>query len=311
MRWIAGLGAALVYALVVYALTVWAAPDRGMLLIAFMVGAPMAGAIVAVLVSDPHGRQRSGQHVATGVVTVTLMLIAAAVVLREGAVCLVMAAPLFYGVGVTGALLAGAVARRRGGRTLCVAFLVLPLIGLPAELDQPPRGQTRWVGSWVTIDAPPEVVWRSLVEIKGIAPDEQSWNFTHDLVGVPRPVDARMNGEGVGAVRELTWARGIKFEEHITEWRPGRSLAWTFRVGPEASSRMLDQHLRIDSDYLRLEEGRYEIEAIGHERSRVRLTTRYWMRTPMNAYAAWWGRVFLGDFHHNVLDVIKSRSEAA
>jgi len=36
-----------------------------------------------------------------------------------------------------------------------------------------------------------------------------------------------------------------------------------------------------------------------------------WLRAPMNEYAAWGGGVFPGDFHNNVLGVIKARAEAA
>ena len=53
------------------------------------------------------------------------------------------------------------------------------------------------------------------------------------------------------------------------------------------------------------------IEATADGGSDLILTTRYWIRTPMNGYAAWWGGVFLGDFHRNVLGVIKNRAEAA
>ena len=39
------------------------------------------------------------------------------------------------------------------------------------------------------------------------------------------------------------------------------------------------------------------------------LDTRYRIRTPVNAYSAWWGEVFLGDIHDNLLAVIKARAE--
>ena len=45
--------AALLYGLVIYGLTRWQAPNSGMLLLAFLLGAPMAACVIAVAVADP------------------------------------------------------------------------------------------------------------------------------------------------------------------------------------------------------------------------------------------------------------------
>jgi hypothetical protein len=308
---IVGVAGGLLYALAIYAITRTQAPDSGMLLFAFLLGAPMAASGLAVALSDPRGTRGAGGHISTACLTVTIMLICAGVVLREGAVCLVMAAPIFYASGAIAGLVAGAIMKGRHGRMMGLSLLVLPLIGVPVEADRPPEAQTRRVVSRIHIDAAPEVVWSRLTDIRQIADREHRWNFSHDIVGIPRPKDAHMIGPGVGAVRRLEWAHGVRFEEHITAWEPGRELAWTFHIGPEAQSRMLDEHLKVDSAYLRLEEGRYRIEPTADGGSDLVLTTRYWIRTPLNGYAAFWGGVFLGDFHRNVLGVIRDRAEAA
>lgn len=300
----------MLYALGMYLWVRQMAPNSGMLLLAFILGAPVAASVLAVWVSDPKGIGRQSSHVGTGGTTITMMLVAAAVVLREGTVCLVMAAPIFYSTGLLAAWITGKVLRGRRGRLMCLAVLALPFVTGSFEQQADDPAETRYVVSSIVIDASPQTVWDRLVDVRTISAGEHRWNFTHDLVGVPRPVDARMEGSGVGAVRHLTWAKGVRFEEHIIDWSPGRELAWTFEVGPEASSRMLDEHLKVNSAYLRLEEGRYVIQPLADGRTRLVLTTRYWMKTPVNDYAGWWGGVFLGDFHHNVLGVIKDRAEA-
>lgn len=300
----------LFYALGIYGWTRLNAPDSGMLLVGFLLGAPIAACILAVAVSDPKGIKGAGSHASLSALTVTVMLVCAGVVLREGSVCLVMAAPIFYGSGIVGGVVAGGAMKSRPGRMVCLGLLALPLISVPVEADRPPEAQTRHVVSRIHIDAAPQVVWNNLTDIRTIEDGEHRWNFSHDLVGIPRPKNALMEGDGVGAVRHLEWARGVRFEEHITEWSPAKALTWTFHVGPDASRLILDEHLTVDSAYLRLEEGRYRIEATADGGSDLILTTRYWIRTPMNGYAAWWGGVFLGDFHRNVLGVIKNRAEA-
>jgi hypothetical protein len=302
---------AVFYALAIYLWTRQIAPSSGMLMVTFIVGAPVAACVAAVWISDPKGAKGAGNNIGSSALTVTIMLIAAGIVLREGAVCLVMAAPIFYGAGILAGWITGAVLRSRSGRMLCAAVLVLPLVGVPLEHQSDDPAETRYVTSSTIIDASPAVVWQRLIDVKTIREREHSWNFTHDLVGIPRPLDARMDGTGVGAVRHLTWARDVRFEEHIVEWQPEQALAWTFEVGPEASTRMLDEHLRVNSAYLRLEQGRYTLTPTADGRTQLVLTTRYWMKTPVNGYAGWWGQVFLGDFHRNVLGVIKARSERA
>lgn len=300
----------LAYALIIYGWTRWNAPASGMLVLGFLLGAPIAASGVAVAMNDPKSVRGAASHAGVSALTVTVMLVCAGVVLGEGRVCLVMAAPIFYGAGILGGILTGQMRKARAGRAMCLAFLVLPLIGVPLEIDQPPSAETHEVVTRIHVDAAPDAVWKRLTEVRDIAADEHRWSFSHDLVGVPRPVDARMDGVGVDAVRRVHWADGVEFEEHVSEWESGRTLAWTFRIGPDASRRILDEHLTVDSDYLRLEEGRYVITPASGGGSEVTLTTRYWIRTPMNAYASWWGDIFLGDFHRNVLTIIKRRAEA-
>lgn len=310
-EWVVGVVCGLLYALAVYGLTRWQAPDSGMLLIGFLVGAPLAACILAVRIADPRGAKGASSHVGTSFLTVTVMLVCAAVVLREGAVCLFMAGPIFYLVGIGAGTLTGLALKSRPGRLMSLSVLLLPLIGVPVEADRLPVAESRVIETRVHINAPPDLVWAKMTDIRLIGDDEHRWNFSHDIVGIPRPRDARMDGAGIGAVRKLEWAKGVRFEEHITGWEPGRELRWTFHITPEAQGRMLDEHLRVDSAYLRLEEGTYRITPTVDGGSDLVLTTRYWIRTPMNAYAAFWGKVFLGDFHRNVLAVIKDRAEAA
>ena len=78
------LAAGLTYALGVYGWTRLNAPDSGMLLVGFLLGAPIAACIIAVRLTDPKGVKRGGSHASVSALTVTVMLVCAGVVLREG-----------------------------------------------------------------------------------------------------------------------------------------------------------------------------------------------------------------------------------
>jgi hypothetical protein len=288
-----------------------AQPGSGLLLLAFAVGAPLAACILAVLVFDPKGDRSTGSHAGLGFVVILAMLLGSMVFLHEGVICVFMALPIFMPIGVLGAVATGKLARRSAGRALCMGVLAIPFVALPLE---PADRQPAFIGAVTTsveVDAPPEEVWRRAVEIRHIRRDELGWTITQDVLRVPKPLDARLEGRGVGAVRHAYWRRAVYFREHIVEWDEGRRLGWTFELPVRTKDLLLDDHLEIGSEYLSLLSGSYTLVPLPSGRTRLVLQTRYRARTPFNSYAAAWGRLVLGDFHRNVLRVVKARSEAA
>lgn len=122
--------------------------------------------------------------------------------------------------------------------------------------------------------------------------------------------DGASGGSRSGAVRHAEWGRGVTFREQVTDWSPYRRLALTFDIPEETRTALLDDHLRVQSDYLGLVGGGYTLKPLPGGRTGVTLHTRYRIRTPFNGYAALWGELFLGDFHRNVLRVVENRSES-
>jgi hypothetical protein len=307
---------AVVYALVLCLLAEavdWEVGGGGamMLVVAFLFGVPAAATSVAVMIADPRGQMRGGRHALIGFYVTSVFLFAAVVLLSEGGICVIMAAPLFYLASIVGALVTGLLLRRTRGRAAALVLVLAPVLGMPLEAGTAYPERTGSVTTVIEIAAPPEAVWRNTVAIPDIRPQELGWTFSHAIVGVPRPEDARLEGEGVGAVRFLRWGQGIHFEEHITAWDLDRSLAWTFQFAPDSIPAAVEGHIRVNSPYLKLTGGHYTLDPLPGGRTRLTLQTDYWIATPINAYCAWWGDVFLTDFHRIVLGVIKERSERA
>ncbi|MDR6289895.1 MULTISPECIES: hypothetical protein [Inquilinus] len=307
---------AVVYALVLCLLAEaidWEVGGGGamMLVVAFLFGVPAAATSVAVMIADPRGQMRGGRHALIGFYVTSVFLFAAVVLLREGGICVIMAAPLFYLASIVGGLITGLLLRRTRGRATALVLVLAPVLGMPLEAGTSYPERTGSVITVVEIAAPPEAVWRNTVAIPDIRPRELSWTFSHAIVGVPRPEDARLEGEGVGAVRYLHWGGGIHFQEWITAWDLNRSLAWTFHFAPDSIPAAVEGHIRVNSPYLKLTGGHYTLDPLPGGRTRLTLQTDYWIATPINAYCAWWGDVFLTDFHRIVLGVIKERSERA
>jgi hypothetical protein len=281
------------------------------LTLAFLVGAPAAAASLAVCICDPKGHAGGRDHIALGLLVTLLILAGGVLFFREGGLCTVMAAPLFVPAGVLAALLTGRACRRRGGRVHAMAFPLVPLLLLQVEQTLTPPTALETVVDTVIVNAAPREVWRHLVEVRDIRREELGWTFTQDLAGVPKPIDARLDRPGVGGMRHVQWGGGIRFGEEIVRWEEERHLAWRFRFTADSVPAAIEQHVRVDAGYLSIDEGNYRLEPLPGGRTRLTLTTHYRVSTNLNGYAAWWGRILIGDFHRNVLKVITGRAEPA
>ncbi len=274
-----------------------------------LVALPMAVASLVSALADPRGEKPIGRHVVLAWIVIAVLVVLSMILFREAGLCVAMAAPFFMGFSALGSASTILCIRRWRSRRLPTLAIALPLVLLPADLHLSYAPHEGSVTSVIDIAAPPEVVWRQTVEIPDVRPQELTWTFSHGILGVPQPADARLDGEGVGAVRQLRWTRGVHFQEIVTDWRENRLLAWNFRFAPDSVPAAVEAHIKVDSSYLRIASGFYRLEPLPDGRTRLTLTTRYRIATPFDLYCDFWGRLFLGDFHGVVLKLIRARSE--
>lgn len=237
---------------------------------------------------------------------------------QEGLVCILMVLPLWLAAGVGGGLATWVIHRRQhrageGGatRVKAVALAALPFALLYAEEASPPAWEERSVVRHVDIDASADVVWPLLLAIPSVRPDEGLPTFTHDIVGIPRPAEARLVAREGQLVREGRWGGDIRFEVRVTALEPGRRIAWDFAFPDNSVQAYTDHHISPDGPMLKLGRGGYTMTALPGGRVRVTLATTYAMRSRLGWYAALWGEQMLGDVEANVLAIIKLRAERA
>ena len=153
--------------------------------------------------------------VATGLGGMALVLVA-----LEGVVCIVLASPLGLTVAMIGGLLGRAAARRaRSARRTLSVVALLPAVFATEALW--PSATTFETSQTIEIDAPPSLVWPSIVRM--------------DMTGEPLPLPFRLGlayplrgdiaGEGVGSIRHGEFSTGVALER-VTEWLPQRKLAF-------------------------------------------------------------------------------------
>lgn len=225
----------------------------------------------------------------------------------EGVICLVMAAPLAVILAGIGGLLGESVGRQHelnhGQMGALLAFVPLLMAAERSVLEPP----LREVVSSVEIDAPASAVWEHVIGFSQLPPPRR-WVFT---LGIAHPVRARIEGEGVGAVRYCEFSTG-PFVEPITVWEPPRRLGFDVAAQPapmHETSPYQVVHAPHLLDGLRSERGEFRLVPLSDSRTRLEGST--WYRLDM-APAPYWSLIsdrLIHAIHQRVLEHVKNESE--
>ena len=240
-----------------------------------------------------------------GVGALLLMLFAV-----EGGICLTMAVPITIPAGALGSLIGRALAGIKPNQmatSLSVPLMMLPLMTIVDE----PQPTLRQVETRVVVEAPPERVWDVVVAFPEIPEDfERSWLFQ---AGVAAPLRARIEGQGVGAVRHCEFTTGA-FVEPITVWQPPRHLAFDVTSQPEPMTEMsFWRHVHaphLVNGTLRSERGEFRLNPLPG--GKTELIGRTWYRVRMEPEPYWstWVDVIVHQVHRRVLKHIAHVSAA-
>lgn len=286
--------------------------SSGVVTLTFLIAIPAALSALVSLITDPAGEKSLGHYIMVPSVIVGVVLLLGAILLREGVICLLLVAPLWIAAGIGGSSLVYLVRKqaKSNDRLYSSSVLLLPFLIAPIENANLPATAWQSVASETVIEAPPERVWPLLLSIPDIKPHEGRWNVAQDLLGVPRPTEARLVGQSRAPVRLAQWGEHVRFEEHVTGIRPNRSISWAFAFPDASVQQHTDRHISPKGPHLDISTGGYRLEPLPGGRTKVTLRTRYALRSPVNAYAAWWGELLLGGIQDNVLAIVKDRAEA-
>jgi uncharacterized membrane protein YhaH (DUF805 family) len=259
-----------------------------------------------------HNRPFSQSLGRTMGIVALLMLVAGGVLLLfalEGAICIAMAAPLVLPLGFIGGLIGKAIADSTGTsvRHTISLLLILPVLAGAESFYRP--APEYMVLTTVEIDAPPELVWPYVVEFPDLsAPDE--WYFQ---AGIACPLRARIEGDGVGAVRYCEFTTGT-FVEPITVWDEPSRLAFDVTEQPDPMLELSPYH-HVHPPHLEhhtLNSRRGEFRLISLPGGRTRLEGRTWYAFEMFPQGYWtlWSDSTIHRIHLRVLNHIKRLAEA-
>lgn len=276
--------------------------------IGFLMVVPLAVGFITVFLAERERRRGPLTWFGLPVLTTLALFLGAYLLFWEGIICLTMFLPVSLVMAMLGGG-AGAFCARRYGKTPLVCVAILPFVVAAAEHRMGPACQVRPVETSIAINASPSAVWQQIERVKPIRVDEQRFSWSQKI-GFPRPIEATLSGEGVGAVRHATFAGGVLFVETVTVWEPERRLGFDIRADTaHIPARTLDEHVTVGGPYFDTLHGEYSLEARPDGTTLLRLLSRHRLSTTFNFYAGLWTDAVMRDIQENILYVIRNRCE--
>ncbi len=262
----------------------------------------------AALLHGYHERRSSRQSISVACLSITCVGILLLGFALEGVICLVLAAPVAYFTATLGGLVGHVIQmhywdQRAKEKLFCQLFVLFPLL-LMMENRFQGELPTYPVTSCIQIKASPEEIWPQIIQFQKIEPPTE-WIFK---TGVAYPVEARINGKGVGAVRHCVFSTG-SFVEPITVWNPPLHLAFSVIEQPSPMDELSPYHSIAPPHlhgFFESERGEFRLEKVSDGTTNVYGTTWYHHDLWPQFYWQPWTNWFIHKIHLRVLNHIKN-----
>jgi hypothetical protein len=276
---------------------------------AFIYLSPVIVGSVTVYVAERRQRRSWGYYFWAAFFANILYVLGTLLVMIEGLICGVVIAPLFAVLGGLGGLIMGAVCRvTNWPRRALYGIAALPLMLGAAETELPLPQRIASVERALLVNAPPERVWRELLNAENIRPDEieHAWLFR---IGVPLVLRGVTQHEGGELTRRVTMGKSIYFDQVAAEWNPNRSVRWVYRFHADSfPAYALDEHVVIGGHYFDLRETAYTLTPHGTA-TELKVRMQYRLSTRFNWYAEPVARALFGNLEEINLEYYRRRSE--
>lgn len=228
----------------------------------------------------------------------------------EGWACWLMILPLFLIAASIGGLIGGYFKLRKKDNKVYVSLLtILPFFISPIENMVGAIPGTYEARTYIDINAPANKIWDNITSVKEIKPEQDKGWLTR-LLSMPRPVEAVLDYEGVGAKREAIFTNGLVFHETVLEYIDKKKMVFSIEANSyEIPSTTMDEHIIIGGKYFDVLNGTYELEKLNNKTHRLHLYSHFKLTTTFNFYAGWWARWIMNDIQNNILQIEKKRAE--
>ncbi|MFN3529432.1 MAG: hypothetical protein ACK417_05875 [Bacteroidia bacterium] len=256
-----------------------------------------------------HGRNKAisaGQAFVRALLCLGIYAAFLVLFLVEGLLCILMAFPIGLFFSWMGSLVGLMLIRQKPG--LSTPFMVLLLGSIPGMsfMEREAIITEKPVVTRMPIAASAERIWEEVVAFKPMtAPN--NWYFK---AGIAYPTHARIEGEGIGAIRYCHFSTGA-FVEPITQWAPPYLLAFEVSASPPPMKEL--HYATLDLPHLHgyfvSKRGEFRIIPIANDQCILQGTTWYALRLKPFGYWQWWADTIVHRIHLRVLEHIKAEAE--
>jgi hypothetical protein len=274
----------------------------------FVLLVPILVGAVAVYLAERVKRRSWSYYFWVGAGANALFVSGAFLIMIEGLICVILAAPLFGLLGGLAGLAMGAVCRwTQWPRHAMYGVAGLPLLLGGFEQYLPVPHDVHSVERACIVSAPPERLWSQLVVANNIHPSEigGAWMYR---IGVPLPLSAVTRLVNGKEVRHITMGKGIHFDQVAADWEPNKRVQWLYRFSSDSfPAGALDDHVRIGGAYFDVIDTEYTLRQVkGGTELRARMSFR--VSTAFNWYARPIAEFFVGNFEEAVLKFYAHRA---
>lgn len=226
----------------------------------------------------------------------------------EGIGCILMASPIMLIFIFIGAHLAFIMQNGNLGKpkNISVFLIFTAVIFMSFDAVNEPTNLIP-VKTRVIVNAPIGEVWNNVVTFNQI--DEPTeWIFK---MGIAYPIDATIQGKGVGAIRHCNFTTG-SFVEPITTWDEPHLLQFDVKEQPipmHEYNPFWEIHPPHLDGYFRSYKGQFALEEINANQTELEGTTWYKVDIMPGIYWQAWSDFIVHQIHDRVLNHIKKESE--
>lgn len=224
----------------------------------------------------------------------------------EGIICIAMAAPIGLLLTWVGSLIGYAILNRTRDKASATMLIFISIIPTMAFIEKDNEPVLTSVVTSIEINSDPQTVWNSVVAL----PQLQEPTELIFKTGIAYPINARIEGTGVGAVRYCNMTTG-SFVEPITVWDEPRLLKFDVAEQPEPMKEL--SFWDIDAPHLHgyfvSKQGEFKLTELSNGNTLLEGTTWYSDNIRPGFYWQLWSDHIIHKIHERVLTHIKKKAE--
>ncbi len=241
-------------------------------------------------------------------ITLGIACLALLVFAIEGIICIAMASPILTFLTLLGSYL-GYVSQGNKivNSTNTTLFVIVSAISLMSfDYVNEPKGLIP-IRTKVIVHSDIEKVWENVVTFHKIE-EPIDWIFK---TGIAYPIDATIEGEGVGAIRYCNFSTG-SFVEPITTWDAPHLLQFDVEEQPIPMNEynpFWDIHPPHLEGYFKSYKGQFKLTKLDDNKTELEGTTWYQVDITPEIYWKIWSNFIVHRIHERVLHHIKKEAE--